>query len=182
MLAQYVRRGKIKAELFHTVKSRLEGAPPSDEELTAAEGTRAPTTVPPDTVPPTTAPPNTVPSASARATAETLTVVPTIVTSTSVTAPAATPPGTTSPASRPAAREVRREVAVSDVLRGRYSIRGGFGHGGMGTVFDAIDEYRLDLPSSGQRIAGKVLHTAGYPPGGTLPPAPTRIPKPPILV
>jgi serine/threonine protein kinase len=30
----------------------------------------------------------------------------------------------------------------------------------MGTVFDAIDEYRLDLPTSGQRIAIKVLHTA----------------------
>ena len=160
LLDQYYRRGKIKAELFHTVKSRLEGSALSDEELTTAEWTRAPTTVPPDTVPPTTAPPNTVPSASATATAETLTVVPTIVTSTSVTAPAATPPGTTSPASRPAAREVRREVAVGDVLRGRYRIRGVFGHGGMGTVFDAIDEYRLDLPSSGQRIAVKVLHTA----------------------
>src|SRR5258708_3150156 len=160
MLAQYVRRGKIKAELFHTVKSRLEGAALSDEELTAAEGTRAPTTVPPDTVPPTTPPQTRVPSAPATATAETLTVVPTIVTSTSVTAPAATPPGTTSPASRPAAREVRREVAVRDVLRGRYRIRGVFGHGGMGTVFDAVDEYRLDLATSGQRIAIKVLHTA----------------------
>jgi serine/threonine protein kinase len=30
----------------------------------------------------------------------------------------------------------------------------------MGTVFEALDEYRLDLPTSGQRIAIKVLHTA----------------------
>jgi serine/threonine protein kinase len=30
----------------------------------------------------------------------------------------------------------------------------------MGTVFEAIDEYRLDMPTSGQRIAVKVLHTA----------------------
>jgi serine/threonine protein kinase len=30
----------------------------------------------------------------------------------------------------------------------------------MGTVFEAIDEYRLDMPISGQRIAIKVLHTA----------------------
>jgi hypothetical protein len=30
----------------------------------------------------------------------------------------------------------------------------------MGTVFEAIDEYRLDMPTSGQRIAIKVLHTA----------------------
>jgi serine/threonine protein kinase len=56
-------------------------------------------------------------------------------------------------------REIR-ELAVGDVLRGRYRIRGVLGHGGMGTVFDAIDEYRVDLPDSGQRIAIKVLHTA----------------------
>jgi len=62
-------------------------------------------------------------------------------------------------AARPEAREIR-ELAIGDVLRGRYRIRGVLGHGGMGTVFDAIDEYRLDLPDSGQRIAIKVLHTA----------------------
>src|SRR6266851_3920624 len=156
LLDQYYRRGKIKAELFHTVKSRLEGSALSgDEEVTADTRPHALTTVPPTTVPPTTVSP-----ASATATTETLTVVPTIVTSTSVTAPAARPPGKASTASRPAAREVRREVVIGDVLRGRYRIRGVFGHGGMGTVFDAIDEYRLDLPSSGKRIAIKVLHTA----------------------
>jgi len=156
LLDQYYRRGKIKAELFHTVKSRLEGSALSgDEEVTADTRPHALTTVPPTTVPPTTVSP-----ASATATTETLTAVPTIVTSTSVTAPAARPPGKASTASRPAAREVRREVVIGDVLRGRYRIRGVFGHGGMGTVFDAIDEYRLDLPSSGKRIAIKVLHTA----------------------
>jgi serine/threonine protein kinase len=62
-------------------------------------------------------------------------------------------------AARPETREIR-ELAIGDVLRGRYRIRGVLGHGGMGTVFDAIDEYRLDLPESGQRIAIKVLHTA----------------------
>jgi serine/threonine protein kinase len=51
-------------------------------------------------------------------------------------------------------------VAIGDVLRGRYRIRAVFGHGGMGTVFDAIDEYRLNLASSGQRVAIKLLHTA----------------------
>jgi len=30
----------------------------------------------------------------------------------------------------------------------------------MGTVFEAIDEFRLDLPNSGQRIALKALHSA----------------------
>jgi serine/threonine protein kinase len=147
LLDQYYRRGKIKADLFHSLKSRLEGsALKDDREVPADARPQAPATVPP---------------ASATATTETLTVVPTLVTSTSVTAPAAsTPPGRASTASRPALREVRGEVAIGDVLRGRYRIRAVFGHGGMGTVFDAIDEYRLDLPSSGKRIAIKVLHTA----------------------
>jgi hypothetical protein len=157
LLDQYYRRGKIKAELFHSLKSRLEGsALHGDQAVTPDARPQAPTPVPP--------PP------SATAITETLTVVPT-VTATSVTAPAATTPGkaSTAPAattpgkastSRQAPREVRREVAIGDVLRGRYRIRGVFGHGGMGTVFDAIDEYRVDLPGSGKRIAIKVLHTA----------------------
>src|SRR5579863_2481586 len=176
LLDQYYRRGKIKAELFHSLKSRLEGsALDGDEETANARPVPPPTTVPPTRVPPATVPPTRVPSTAApsarvssttvppateTATTETLTVVPAVVTSTSVTAPAATPPGKAPAASRPAVREVRREVAVGDVLRGRYRIRAVFGHGGMGTVFDALDEYRLDMPSSGKRIAIKVLHTA----------------------
>jgi serine/threonine protein kinase len=73
--------------------------------------------------------------------------------------PALPTPPNKAAAARPETREIR-ELAIGDVLRGRYRIRGVLGHGGMGTVFDAIDEYRLDLPDSGQRIAIKVLHTA----------------------
>ena len=46
------------------------------------------------------------------------------------------------------------------MLRGRYRVRGVVGHGGMGTVFEATDEYRIDLPTTGRRLAVKVLHTA----------------------
>ena len=59
-----------------------------------------------------------------------------------------------------AARPARREVAVGDVLRGRYRVRRVLGDGGMGTVFEASDEYRLDQPANGQRVAIKVLHAA----------------------
>jgi serine/threonine protein kinase len=49
-------------------------------------------------------------------------------------------------------------VTVGDVLRGRYEIRNVLGLGGTGTVYEAIDRFRLDLPDSGQRVAIKVLH------------------------
>src|SRR6266404_1143767 len=181
LLDQYFHRGKIKADLFHTVKSRLDGsaldrdghmkadaqayAPGMAASETVAPTTVKPTAVPPSTVAPATGKPtafapSTVSPSTVSTTIETPAVVPPIVTSTSVTAPTVSTPGKATPVSRPAAREIQREVAVGDLLRGRYRVRGVLGHGGMGSVFDALDEYRLDLPSSGQRIAIKVLHTA----------------------
>ena len=62
------------------------------------------------------------------------------------------------PESEPARPE--RVVAPGDVLRGRYRVRAVLGHGGMGTVFEAVDEYRLDGARGDQRVAIKVLHTA----------------------
>ena len=52
-----------------------------------------------------------------------------------------------------------RTLVVNEVLRNRYRVRGILGHGGMGTVYAAIDEYRLDQADGGQRVAIKVLHT-----------------------
>jgi serine/threonine protein kinase len=51
----------------------------------------------------------------------------------------------------------RREIAAGSVLRDRYRLLTALGSGPGGTVFEALDEYRLDLPSIGQSVAIKVL-------------------------
>ena len=55
-------------------------------------------------------------------------------------------------------RRARREIAVGEVLRGRYAIKSVLGRGGTGMVFEAADLYRIDMPDAGQRVALKVLH------------------------
>jgi serine/threonine protein kinase len=72
------------------------------------------------------------------------------------TSPATEHPGKAPPPLRPAVREVN----IGDLLRNRYRVCGIVGHGGMGTVFEATDEYRVDLGSTHRRLAIKVLHTA----------------------
>jgi serine/threonine protein kinase len=117
LLDQYYRRGKIKAELFQMLKTRLESSALMVEEDVAARLRL---------------------SAAAQK--------------------------RIAPLARPAVRETPagavREVAVGDVLRNRYRVRAVIGHGGMGTVFEAMDDYRLALAAAGQRLAIKVLHTA----------------------
>ena len=51
------------------------------------------------------------------------------------------------------------EPKPGSVLRRRYRIEAVVGQSGMGTVFQALDEYRLEAPG-GQRLAIKVLHPA----------------------
>jgi serine/threonine protein kinase len=52
------------------------------------------------------------------------------------------------------------EIGPGTTLRGRYRIAGVLGRGGMGTVFEAIDQHRLETPPPGQHIAIKVLNSA----------------------
>ncbi len=51
------------------------------------------------------------------------------------------------------------EPKPGSVLRRRYRIEAVVGQSGIGTVFQALDEYRLETPGS-QRLAVKVLHPA----------------------
>lgn len=55
--------------------------------------------------------------------------------------------------------EAERTLAPGDLLRGRYRIVALLGQGGMGTVFEAIDEFRVDGSRGDQRVALKVLHS-----------------------
>jgi eukaryotic-like serine/threonine-protein kinase len=137
-LDQYYRRGKIKADVFHTVKTALaETALGAGDLMTNREDDE---TLPPaglriaeDLEPPPRA---TVPASQA----------------------ATATPAARAPQAEEPTRDVDRELRSGSVLRGRYRIEGILGQGGMGTVFQAVDEYRLE--SEGQRIAIKVLHAA----------------------
>ena len=51
------------------------------------------------------------------------------------------------------------ELKAGSVLRRRYRIEAVVGQSGMGTVFQVLDEFRLEAPGT-QRLAVKVLHPA----------------------
>jgi serine/threonine protein kinase len=112
-LDQYFRRGRIKPEVFQSLKIALAGS-----------AVRARDQPPP-----------------------------------AVTTPSK-PSGKAAADKSPPPAEAARQIKPGETLRGRYRIERVLGQGGMGTVFEAIDEYRLDEPPIGQRIALKVLHTA----------------------
>lgn len=217
LLDQYYRLGKIPADVFNNVKSRLGsqlvGAsterehsvplPESDDERTPAAASpkvtraasRAISTKVPPAKPASPAPAPRAALASASSAATPLAAAPAppppaakqvahhpvselaavtssadpVVALESSRAPPATQapvPIATASAAPPAPaprtveplRRTRREVAAGDVLRGRYVIKSVVGRGGTGTVFEAADLYRVDMPDAGQRVALKVLH------------------------
>ena len=156
LLDQYYRRGKIKGEVFHALKTRLEGAALNKDKDTPKAGPArnkdrdtpkdAATPVPRAPVPPV------------RPHLSTAVTVPAGETRTSPAGEPRTVLGAVSAKAVP--RRPAREITIGDVLRNRYKVRGVVGHGGMATVFEATDEYRIDLPTAGRRLAVKVLHTA----------------------
>jgi len=153
LLDQYYRRGKIKGEVFHALKTRLEGAALNKDKDTPKAGParNKDRDTPKDaaTVPPVL---------PVRPHLSTAVTVPAGETRPSPAGEPRTVPGAA--AAKAVPRRPAREITVGDVLRNRYKVRGVVGHGGMATVFEATDEYRIDLPTAGRRLAVKVLHTA----------------------
>ena len=133
LLDQYYRRGKIKAEVFHTLKTHLEGAAlDSDKETAANVRPHSSTAV---TAPAGESRPS--PAAEAR-------------TSPAAAAAKAAP-------RRCGARSDRRRQAAQPL---QSTGRGG-PRQESGTVFrQRRMRYRVDLPTAGRRLAVKVLHTA----------------------
>jgi hypothetical protein len=74
-------------------------------------------------------------------------------------ASAPTPAAARAPTAASTPAPTPRAVAVGEVLRDRYRIQGTLGRGGMGTVYAAIDQYRVDGEDGGQWVALKILHT-----------------------
>jgi serine/threonine protein kinase len=146
LLDQYYRRGKIATAVFQNVKLNLErallgaadikdsdSAAQSGDSLSAA-GLTAQTIASP-----------------AHVSGHPLTPAPPV-------ASAADNPATTGAETVASLKNPRHEIAVGEVLRGRYQVSSVLYQGGMGTIFEAIDLYRLDLANATPRLAIKVLH------------------------
>jgi serine/threonine protein kinase len=149
LLDQYYRRGKIKADLFQTLKAHLESEALGGRGTAPARSPK-PAATPPTITRATPAPPATPPP-----------VAPSAVATMPFAAVPAAPEHDETPqkAASPRARVVR-ELSTGTLLRGRYRLGPVVGQGGTGTVFEATDEYRFDLPTTTQRVAIKVLRPA----------------------
>jgi serine/threonine protein kinase len=185
LVDQYYRRGKISAELFGAAKAHLQGIlvgkgssgernmplptmqdepPPGPAPGTVAMPVRDPMSGPvyapiSNAISAPISIPVSVPTHIGRSAPVSVPVsVPHIARSVPFSMPVDAAPET--PVLKDATRSpAPRALAVGDVLRGRYRVQGLLGRGGMGTVFAAADQYRLDRSGGDQRIAIKVLHT-----------------------
>jgi len=168
LIDQYYRRGKIDAAAFNSLKTHLQNL------LMRQNGTGEISVPlrhsrPERMVPAGGAAANTEPRRAAVSPA-----IPAPPAPTHAAAAAPPPPPVQAPASRtplrvppspaePVAEDeahAERSLVAGDVLRGRYQIVALLGQGGMGSVFEAVDQYRLDRSNGDQRVALKVLHTA----------------------
>jgi serine/threonine protein kinase len=168
LLDQYYRRGKIPKELFQEVRIGLaqfalglhvEDPVPRSQASIAPVAQPSPSVAPPQVSAPQVAPPVPPPRAAQPHVAAPQVQTPVLPSTSAVTAPAR-PREASAEVRTSSAPEAAREIGVGDVLRNRYRIVGVLGQGGLGTVYEADDNYRLDIPPSGQGVAIKVLHAS----------------------
>jgi hypothetical protein len=129
LVDQYYRRQRISAEDFRSLNLRVQSIVMGGVRTAAVGDPTAPAEAPPLATPQPAAPQPAAPQP-----------IP-------VTAPATT------------AAVQRRSITVNELLRDRYRVEGILGRGGMGTVYAAIDQFRLKNDPGDQKIALKVLHT-----------------------
>ena len=186
LLDQYHRLGKIKAEAFHELKTKIAEYAMGSMDVAAASGA-APAAPPSAATPPTPPTPATSPTPPTASTAPSPQVAPAAAAPAgaagaagarkSIPELAPTPGAAREPSvshvslkdsSAKQATSVKltappeppRDAKVGDILRRRYRLENILGTGSMGTVYEATDPLRLDVPPLGPRMAIKVLHSA----------------------
>jgi serine/threonine protein kinase len=161
-LDQYYRRGRIDTEAFNSIKTALaesamglSSSSPAMDNSAVRAAPRARASTPAATL--TSAARAVAPPARAS------TLAATNKSTVSATPPAAR--DTSATRAIPAARDETQssdsidELKPGAVLRRRYRIESVLGHGRTGTVFQVLDEFRLEGTGT-QRLALKVLHPA----------------------
>jgi serine/threonine protein kinase len=140
-LDQYYRRGRIDSETFKTIKTALAESAlgVGDNPVAGLEMRDAPV-------------PRDPPAARDAAATRTIPVARDVVTPARMEQT-----DTHSRREETESLDTEGEPRPGTVLRRRYRLEGVVAHGGTGTIFQAIDEYRLETPGS-QRLAIKVLH------------------------
>jgi serine/threonine protein kinase len=150
-LDQYYRRGRIETETFKKIKTLL-----AESVLGLGFGSAAAENPPMRAAPP----PRDTPAAREVSVAREVAMAREVPVARDIVAPARVEQTDAHPRredTQPS--DLIGELKAGGVLRRRYRIEAVVGQSGMGTVFQVLDEFRLEAPGS-QRLAVKVLHPA----------------------